>query len=73
MVTRATRSGGNKMAIPNLCTNMGRRAFFFRGPDHWYKLPADMKKIESQTVFKSEYLKTFFMMKTIQHKVIKVT
>ncbi len=48
MVTRATRAGENKMELPNLRTNMGRRAFSFRGPDHWDKLPADIKKFNLQ-------------------------
>ena len=59
MVTRTTKSGENKMALPNLRTNQGRRAFSFRGPDHWDKLPADIKNIESLAVFKTEYVKRF--------------
>ena len=60
IVTRTTRAGENKIALPKLRTNMGRRVFSFRDPDHWDKLPADIKKIESSTAFKSEYSKRFF-------------
>ena len=37
-VTHVTRAGNPCMEIPNLKTNVGRRAFSYRGPEHWDKL-----------------------------------
>ena len=56
--TRTTRAGDKRLVIPNLKTNMGRKAFSYRGPSHWEGLPVHLKNIKSPDVFKSECLKT---------------
>ncbi len=56
---RTTRSGETRILIPNYKTNMGRRAFSFRGPNHWDKLPAQLKCKTTPDSFKSEYKKLF--------------
>ena len=59
-IMRTTRAGETRVEVPNRRTNMGRRGISFRGPNHWEKLPSDIKTITSKTSFRSEYLKILF-------------
>ena len=56
-ITRMTKAGESRVEVPNRRTVMGRRGISFRGPNHWEKLPPQLKTITSPTGFKSEYLK----------------
>ena len=60
IATRTTRAGETRMALPSLKTSIGKKAFSYRGPDHWDKLPAIVKSAQSVNTFKSSYLKNLF-------------
>ncbi len=63
--TRRTRAGGSKMELPNLKSNIGRKAYSYRGPQHWISLPEETRKIESKPLFKKECIKN--LMRDINH------
>ncbi len=55
IATRTTRmTEANNMYIPNTVTQTGRKAFSFRGPNHWNKLNDCHKKIEKLKPFKNQ-------------------
>ncbi len=62
--TRTVR-GGDKYQLPHLKTTMGRKAYSYRGPEHWSQLPEDMKQITSKQLFKSEMTKS--LLRDINH------
>ena len=47
----------NKMSVPNIVTQTGRKAFSYRGPQHWNKLEVRITKLETLNPFKSALLK----------------
>ena len=60
IAVRSTRgTEANQMSIPKLVTQTGRKAFSFRGPDHWNRLNASLRKIDKLNPFKNELLKEF--------------
>ena len=63
--TRRTRAGESKMELPNLRSNTGRKAFSFRGPQHWLSLPENTRIIESKQLFKKECIKN--LMRDVDH------
>ena len=53
--TRMTEA--NNMSIPNIVTQTGRKAFSFRGPNHWNKLDDSLKKVDKLKQFKNQLQK----------------
>ena len=53
--TRGTEA--NKMCVPNLVTQTGRKAFSYRGPNHWNKLDSKLTKLMTLNPFKNALLK----------------
>ena len=50
---RITRSSNTKtMDVPNVRTNIGRRAFSYKGPNHWNSLPNDTRSIVDKNEFR---------------------
>ncbi len=53
--TRATTT--NYMTVPDIRTNMGWKAYCFRGPTIWNSLEPEVRIIENKTSFKNHITK----------------
>ena len=56
--SRATRRGdSNKVTVPKVDSDTGRKAFSYRGPFFWNELENDLKCQENKNIFKNAYLR----------------
>ena len=55
-VTRHTRTGGDKVKVPDIRLATGRKSFSYRGPVHWNSILDDLKNSESVDSFKNSCL-----------------
>ena len=56
--TRVTRHGNsNMMDIPRIASDLGRKAFSYRGPVFWNGMGNDLKSQSNKNTFKNAYLK----------------
>ncbi len=62
---RTTRSGPKLVEVPQRRTATGRKAFSFRGPNHWNNLDVSKRVIENQDSFKRTILKE--MLRDVDH------
>ena len=54
-----------QMSIPKKVTQTGRKAFSYRGPDHWNKLDVCLRNLDKVNPFKNQLLKEF--MRDVNH------
>ncbi len=55
---RTTRGTASElMVVPDIRSELGRRAFSYRGPNHWNKISAETRKINSLPSFKTHLSK----------------
>ena len=61
--SRSLRSADRQLlALPNLKTEFGRKAFSYASPFIWNEIPVAIRQLESPNAFKS-HLKTFYFSK----------
>ncbi len=63
---RVTRRGEKqKVNVPDVKSELGRKAFSYRGPVFWNDISDDMKQKENRNIFKSAYLK--YILRDVSH------
>ena len=50
--TRWTRTGENRVKVPDIGSAIGRRSFSYRGPVYWNSVPEELKNSESVDAYK---------------------
>ena len=64
--SRVTRRGdSNKVSVPQVDSEVGRKAFSYRGPIVWNDLDNDLKAEENRNTFKNAYLQK--LLRDINH------
>ncbi len=59
------RSNELNVKVPNIRSEIGRKAYSYRGPVCWNAIESDIKKSENKNVFKSAYTK--YLLRGVDH------
>ena len=66
-VRQTQRSNEENIIVPDIRTNLGRKAYSYRRPVFWNGIENDLKLIQSKNSFKTEYIK--FLLRDVNHPV----